>query len=80
MKAQPSKPKRGTRKPPAVSHGNKNQEKPSTTISASMAEVEPDDLHACIMTRAYELYVERGCREGCAHEDWLDAEREIVTR
>ena len=39
-----------------------------------------DDLHARIMTRAYELYVQRGRREGCAMEDWLDAEREIVSR
>ena len=39
-----------------------------------------DDLHARIITRAYELFVERGCREGCAVEDWLDAEREIVSR
>lgn len=39
-----------------------------------------DDLHARITTRAYELFVERGCREGCAVEDWLDAEREIVSR
>lgn len=39
-----------------------------------------DDLHARIMTRAYELYVQRGRREGCAMEDWLDAERQIVSR
>lgn len=38
-----------------------------------------DDLHARITTRAYELYVQRGCREGCAEEDWLEAEREIVS-
>ena len=39
-----------------------------------------DDLHAHIATRAYELYTQKGCREGCAVEDWLDAEREIVRR
>lgn len=33
-----------------------------------------------IKRRAYELYVERGCREGCALEDWVDAEREILGR
>ena len=38
-----------------------------------------DDLHARITTRAYELYVQRGCREGAAVEDWLDAEQEIVS-
>ena len=37
-----------------------------------------DDLHGRVTIRAYELYVQRGCREGCAVEDWLDAEREVV--
>jgi hypothetical protein len=36
-----------------------------------------EDLHARISLRAYELYVQRGCREGHAQDDWLDAEREI---
>ena len=31
-----------------------------------------------IAKRAYELYLERGCREGCALEDWVDAEQEIL--
>ena len=39
-----------------------------------------DDLHGRITKRAYELYVQGGCREGRAVEDWLDAEREIVSR
>jgi len=39
-----------------------------------------DELTARIEGRAYELYVERGCREGCALEDWLDAEREMLGR
>jgi hypothetical protein len=39
-----------------------------------------DDLHARINCRAYELYVQRGCREGHAEEDWLEAEREILDR
>ena len=39
-----------------------------------------EDLHALISGRAYELYVQRGCREGCAQEDWLDAEREVLSR
>ncbi|WP_455389585.1 DUF2934 domain-containing protein [Petrachloros mirabilis] len=30
--------------------------------------------------RAYELYAQRGYRDGCALEDWLDAEREILGR
>jgi hypothetical protein len=39
-----------------------------------------DDLHGRITIRAYELYVQRGCREGCAVQDWLDAEREIANQ
>jgi Protein of unknown function (DUF2934) len=39
-----------------------------------------EDLHARISRRAYELYLQRGSREGHAQEDWLDAEREILDR
>ncbi|MHC9061811.1 DUF2934 domain-containing protein [Nitrospira sp. CMX1] len=38
------------------------------------------DLQAQITIRAYELYVQRGHRDGCAVDDWLDAEREILGR
>ena len=52
----------------------------SSTTPTRHARPSFDDLHAHIATRAYELYVQRGCREGCAVEDWLEAEREIVSR
>ncbi|WP_455389565.1 DUF2934 domain-containing protein [Petrachloros mirabilis] len=39
-----------------------------------------EDLHASISRRAYDFYAERGYRAGCALQDWLDAEREIVSR
>jgi Protein of unknown function (DUF2934) len=35
---------------------------------------------AHLATRAYELYIQRGGREGCAVEDWLEAEWGIVSR
>ncbi len=38
-----------------------------------------DELQERIAKRAYEFYLERGCRGGCALEDWVDAEREILT-
>lgn len=38
----------------------------------------PDDIQARITDRAYELYAERGYRQGYALEDWLEAEREIL--
>ena len=37
-----------------------------------------DDLSSVIATRAYELYSERGFRDGSALADWLEAEREIL--
>lgn len=37
-----------------------------------------DDRQARITDRAYELYAERGYRQGLALDDWLEAEREIV--
>ena len=39
-----------------------------------------DDLRERIAMRAYELYVQRGCRDGGSVEDWLDAEQEILQR
>jgi len=35
------------------------------------------DLTPQIATRAYELYEQRGRRDGQAGQDWLEAEREI---
>lgn len=39
-----------------------------------------DDLHVLIAKRAHELYGERGYRDGCALDDWLEAEREILSQ
>ena len=39
-----------------------------------------DDLQVLIAKRAYELYSERGYRHGYALDDWLDAEREILSQ
>ena len=59
-----------------------NQAGATTPSSKTAKHAQPsfDDLHAHIATRAYELYIQRGCREGCAVDDWLEAEREIVGR
>jgi hypothetical protein len=40
----------------------------------------PTDLQALIAKRAYELYAGRGYWHGYALEDWLEAEREILTK
>lgn len=39
-----------------------------------------EDLQGLIQRRAYELHCERGYRHGCAMDDWLEAEREILTQ
>lgn len=39
-----------------------------------------EDLSDRISQRAHALYVDRGYRDGCALQDWLDAEREILSR
>jgi hypothetical protein len=68
----------GERKPRTVMI---NQAGATTLSSKPARHRQPsfDDLHAPIATRAYELYAQRGFRDGCAVEDWLDAEREIVS-
>lgn len=40
----------------------------------------PSDIEADIRLRAYELYAQRGYIEGFEEEDWLTAEREVLTR
>jgi len=39
----------------------------------------PGTTEEAIRRRAYQLYVEGGRREGHAREDWLQAEREVLT-
>lgn len=58
------------------------QDRPSSHVGASVEAGKPafEDLHARISCRAYELYLQRGCRDGHALYDWLDAEQEIVDR
>jgi len=69
----------GERKPRTVMS---NQAGATTPISKPAKHAQPsfDELYAHIAIRAYELYMQRGCREGCAVDDWLDAEREILSR
>lgn len=57
------------------------QDMEGVTPAKSVGQARPsfDDLHARITARAYELYAERGYRTGCALEDWVDAEREILS-
>ena len=74
MKSQNAQTAGGRKPGPAVVN------QPGTAASSSKP-VGPlfDELHGRITIRAYELYVQRGCREDSAVEDWLDAEREIMS-
>ncbi len=78
MKAQPSK--QVTKNTPVIFRGDRTHEKSSTGMLAPTKQPMFDDVHVRITARAYELYLERGRREGCAEQDWLDAEREILNR
>ena len=48
--------------------------------SETRRNVVPINLDEEIRRRAYELYEQRGCTPGHENDDWLVAEREILTR
>lgn len=59
----------------------KHTEAPSPAGEHAKQPVSPcDDLHLLISKRAYELYAERGYRHVRALNDWLEAEREILSQ
>ena len=66
-------------KQPHVPPANQHATAASSNKSARQLRPSIEDLQGRITTRAYELYVQRGWREGCSLEDWLDAEREILS-
>jgi len=43
-----------------------------------MSDVQQKAAREEIEKRAYQLFEERGCRDGHALEDWIDAERELA--
>jgi H+-transporting ATPase len=50
------------------------------TATPLLVKKPPLDLTPQIAARAYELYEQRGRRDGRANRDWLEAEREIRTK
>ncbi|HJT20164.1 MAG TPA: DUF2934 domain-containing protein [Nitrospira sp.] len=58
--------------------GKQNEKAVRTQEDKPQGSALSDGLQERIAKRAYELYLERGCREGCALEDWVDAERAIL--
>lgn len=52
--------------------------KPQSQRKKAAADAQPVD--EAIRLKAYELYIERGAAPGNAEQDWLTAERLILTR
>ncbi|NOS76601.1 MAG: DUF2934 domain-containing protein [Nitrospira sp.] len=57
----------------------KRKNPPASRPSRSAKPIElPDGMRDRIAAKAYELWNERGCREGRDLEDWLDAETIVM--
>lgn len=67
-----TKPEREAPAPRQQSNGPAREESHALPIAPCA------DLNSLIAKRAYELYRERGCRDGFPLDDWLAAEREIL--
>jgi hypothetical protein len=67
-----------------LSGNGSNRRKQTTTTTAVSLEHKQNpstaDLEAEIRRRAYELYEQRGYTPGHENEDWLVAEREVLSR
>lgn len=57
--------------------GSSSPNEAAPTVPAVPA-TEPDGARTRIAVRAYEIYLERGCREGHELDDWLEAERDVL--
>lgn len=68
------------RKAPAPRQQQQTPKKPATQKFHVLPLSPCDDLHVLIAKRAYELYSERGYRDGSALDDWLEAERELLSQ
>lgn len=78
MNLEPSRQTKKTKSQAPVSTPAKTAT--PTAIRARQPVSSCDDPHVLIAKRAYELYGERGYRHGYALDDWLDAEREILSQ
>ena len=48
-------------------------------LSTALDAAAHSSCESLIRERAYELYVQRGYRDGYAEQDWLDAELELLS-
>ena len=56
-----------------------NSKPKDVKASRELQQLDDRELQALISRRAYELYQERGCEDGHECEDWLRAERELLS-
>jgi len=71
---------RSTKPHPKASAPQKQPNGPAAQTPSARPLSPCDDLHILIAKRAYELYGERGYGHGAALDDWLEAEREILSQ
>ena len=50
-----------------------------TDLTTALDAAAHSSCESLIRERAYELYVQRGYRDGYAEQDWLDAELELLS-
>ena len=74
VKIRSKKPDRKTPTPQQPPTGSPAQKLHALPLSPC------EDLHLLIAKRAYELHCERGYGHGSALDDWLEAEREILSQ
>jgi len=60
--------------------GTGRAKKPDAAVSSKPSVSVCDDLQVLIAKRAHELYAMRGYRDGYALDDWLEAEREVLSQ
>ena len=79
--SQAATPVPARRKSAAASHKKHN---PASSVAEPLAEpaaapaATAGPTHADISVLAYSYWVGRGCQGGCAEEDWLRAESELL--
>jgi len=76
--ATQSKSNKGKTEKAAPAPVAKAPAKPVTAAPAAGKAYQPTEEE--IQTRAFELYVSEGCKEGSDLENWLRAEKELLAR
>lgn len=81
MNIEPTRPTKHKTTRGSASPKVKGSPAPAIPATRASRPVSPcDDLQMVIAKRAYELFSERGYRHGYALDDWLEAEREILSQ